>query len=63
MGLIERMTLEIKTSVAERLSHVLTDLQHDYGLTFDEAVAVLRSALENAHSDSDMPGGGYIVIP
>lgn len=61
--MLEQITLEIKTAVAERLSGHLTALQRDYGLTFDEAVTALRAALDNAYTDSDFPGGGYIVIP
>lgn len=54
--------LRLRTEVAEALSQYLTDLQADYGLTFAQAVAAIRGGLDNAHTDSDFPGGGYIVI-
>ena len=57
-----QLPLRVQTDVAEALSHYITELQADYALTFDECVQALRGAVESAHSDDDMPGGGYIVI-
>lgn len=55
-------SIEVRVAAAERLSMAIGYLQRDQGLTFSEAVAALQMTLDTAHSDDDMPGGGYIVL-
>lgn len=55
-------SIEVRVAAAERLSAAIGYLQRDKGLTFSEAVAALQMTLDTAHSDDDMPGGGYIVL-
>lgn len=55
-------SLEVRVAAAERLSMAIGYLQRDHALTFSEAVAALQMTLDTAHTDDDMPGGGYLVI-
>jgi hypothetical protein len=60
--MIEQIVTTVKLAAAERLSEDIGRLQREHGLTFSEAVEALRMALDGAHTDSEFPGGGYIVI-
>lgn len=58
----EQTVLKSRLTAAELLSENIGRLQRDHALTFSEAVDALRSVLDNAHTDAEFPGGGYLVI-
>lgn len=60
--MIDEIATKVRLAAAERLSEDIGRLQREHGLTFGEAVDALRMTLDGAHTDSEFPGGGYIVI-